>query len=69
MLPAYSPGGTVLYWPGSLRATPSVPGNGRSGMYTPGKNSVTFLSQVEIHVFDLAVLVLLGELAEHARHS
>src|SRR5262249_48070810 len=43
-LPAYSPGGTLLYWPGSLRATPSVPGNGLSGMYTPGRNSVTMRS-------------------------
>ena len=68
MLPAYSPGGTCCSWPGSLRATPIVPGNGRSGMTTPGRNSVTILVQVEIEIFDLAVLVDLRELPEHAGH-
>ena len=51
-----------------MRATPSVPGNGRSGRTMPGRNSVCHVVEIEIQIFDLAVLIDVRELAEHAGH-
>ena len=41
ILPPNSPGKTLVYWPGSARATPIVPGNGLRGISMPGPNSAT----------------------------
>ena len=65
MLPAYSPGGTLPKRPGSLRATAIVPGNGLSGITTPGRNSVHPV-EVEIKILDLAIRIECRKFAEHA---
>ena len=51
-----------------MRATPSVPGNGPQRQNDAGQELGRHLIEIEIQVFDLAVLIDARELAEHSRH-